>query len=146
MKTEDLKTMKIQDLTITTGTAEILDFGEQVENVEDIAVGMSAKILADPLAGTPEKIPEGDYVMITGAIWSFSKGTLTKMGAPTQDLKAGGQRKVSGLILKGHLLLYATKKNRTPGIPSNRFARIKPKIKNLTPGISKNRFAGNIPK
>ena len=106
MKTE---TKKIKDMTIYTGDAVLLDFGSQVETIEEIEVGMTATIEGGG-------VPDGDYVMPTGAIWTFVKGKLTKKGEPTLDQKAGTQAKVSGLRLSGRLKIYATKKNRFAGI------------------------------
>ncbi len=65
------KTSKAQALTITTADDTVLDFGDQVESIEEVEVGMTATIEG----GTPD----GNYPMPDGATWVFDNGALTEM-------------------------------------------------------------------
>ena len=69
---------KAQALTITAGDGTVLDFGDQVETVEEIAVDMTATIEG---GGTPE----GDFVMPDGRTFVFDAGTLTEIKAAASD-------------------------------------------------------------
>ena len=62
----------VKALTVTTADSTVLDFGDQVETVEEIEVGMTAT-LED--GGTPD----GDLVMTDGSTWVFDSGELTEM-------------------------------------------------------------------
>ena len=59
-------------LTTTTADGTVLDFGDQVEAPEEIAVGMTATIEG---GGTPD----GEFAMPDGSTWVFEAGTLTAM-------------------------------------------------------------------
>ena len=69
----------VKMLTITAGDGTVLDFGDQVETVEEIEVGMTATIEG---GGTPE----GDFVMPDTRTFVFdSSGTLTEIKAAASD-------------------------------------------------------------
>jgi len=65
------KGSRAQALTVTAGDGTVLDFGDQVESVEEIEVGMTATIEG----GTPD----GEYVMPDGKTFVFAAGTLTEI-------------------------------------------------------------------
>ncbi len=65
------KKSRAQALTVTAGDGTVLDFGDQVGSVEEIAVGMTATIEG----GTPD----GEYVMPDGKTFVFTAGTLTEI-------------------------------------------------------------------
>lgn len=63
----------VKALTVTTADSTVLDFGDQVETVEEIEVGMTATIEG---GGTPE----GDFPMPDGRTFVFdSSGTLSEI-------------------------------------------------------------------
>jgi len=62
---------QVQALTTTAADGTVLDFGDQVETVEEIAVGMTATV--DGSAA------EGDYVMPDGRTFVFEAGTLNEI-------------------------------------------------------------------
>ena len=68
----------VKMLTITAGDGTVLDFGDQVETVEEIAVDMTATIEG---GGTPE----GDFVMPDGRTFVFDAGTLTEIKEAASD-------------------------------------------------------------
>ena len=105
------KKRKILDLTTTAATGEILDFGNQVSAPEDISVGMTAIILQDVLAETPQIIPSGDYVMPDGSVWTFDQGKLTKMVSPepVEGTETLGP-KVAAIKMKGKMFIAKGKK------------------------------------
>ena len=65
------KGSRAKALTVTAADGTVFDFGDQVESVEEIAVGMTATIEG----GTPD----GEYVMPDGKIFVFTAGTLTEI-------------------------------------------------------------------
>ena len=68
----------IKALTVTTADDVKLDFGDQVETVEEIAVGMTATIEGGG-------VPDGDYTMPDGGMFVFETGTLTEIKEPESD-------------------------------------------------------------
>jgi len=70
--------INIKYLTVTTADGTILDFGSQVETIEEITVGMTATIEGGG-------VPEGENVMPDGATWIFEKGKLTEMKKAEDD-------------------------------------------------------------
>ena len=63
----------VKALTVTTADSTVLDFGDQVETVEEIATGMTATLEG---GGTPE----GDFPMPDGRTFVFdSSGTLSEI-------------------------------------------------------------------
>ncbi len=72
-----IKGSKAKALTVTAGDGTVLDFGDQVESVEEIAVGMTATIEG----GTPD----GEYVMPDGKTFVFTAGTLTEIKEAEED-------------------------------------------------------------
>ncbi len=90
------KKSKAQALTVTAGDGTVLDFGDQVESVEEVAVGMTATIEG----GTPD----GEYVMPDGATWVFESGTLTAITpAEEEDTEEMKQLKTENADLKQQL-------------------------------------------
>ncbi len=69
---EFVKGTKAQALTTTAADGTVLDFGDQVETVEEIAVGMTATVEGGGAA-------EGDFVMPDGRTFVFDAGTLTEI-------------------------------------------------------------------
>lgn len=65
------KGSRAKALTVTAADGTVLDFGDQVESIEEIEVGMTATIEG----GTPD----GEYVMPDGKIFVFATGTLTEI-------------------------------------------------------------------
>jgi hypothetical protein len=55
-----------------------IDFGPQIRTIKDIKVGCQATIIPDG------GVPDGDYTMPSGAIWSFINGELVSMGDPVK--------------------------------------------------------------
>ena len=75
---EFVKGSKAQALTVTTADSIVLDFGDQVETVEEIETGMTATIEGGG-------VPDGDLTMTDGAVWVFESGTLTEMKPMEED-------------------------------------------------------------
>ncbi len=71
---EFVKGSNIKALTITAADGTVLDFGDQVETVEEIAVGMTATIEGGG-------VPSGDFVMPDARTFVFgdAAGTLTEI-------------------------------------------------------------------
>jgi len=123
MKKSKVKTRGIKDLTTTTAAGDVLDFGDQVNSIEEIEVGMTAKIIANetnPGGG----VPDGEYVMPDRGTWVFVKGTLTEMiePDPEDEPKTMGSNifgeKVVYQLIKGRFFVRAQKKiSRSPGKP-----------------------------
>ena len=65
------KKPRAQALTVTAADGTVFDFGDQVESVEEIAVGMTATI--------KDGTPDGEYVMPDGKTFVFTAGTLTEI-------------------------------------------------------------------
>jgi len=65
------KGSRAKALTVTAADGTVFDFGDQVESVEEIEVGMTATIEG----GTPD----GEYVMPDGKTFVFTAGTLTEI-------------------------------------------------------------------
>ena len=65
------KGSRAKALTITAADGTVFDFGDQVESIEEIEVGMTATIEG----GTPD----GEYVMPDGKTFVFTAGTLTEI-------------------------------------------------------------------
>ncbi len=74
----------VKALTVTTADSTVLDFGDQVETVEEISTGMTATLEG---GGSPD----GDFTMTDGAVWVFDSGTLTEM-KPAEDVEALKQK------------------------------------------------------
>ncbi len=72
-----IKGSRAKALTVTTADGTVLDFGDQVESVEEIAVGMTATIEG----GTPD----GEYVMPDGKTFVFTAGTLTEIKEAAEE-------------------------------------------------------------
>ncbi len=90
------KKSKAQALTVTAGDGTVLDFGDQIESVEEIAVGMTATIEG----GTPD----GEYVMPDGKTFVFTAGTLTEIKeAAEEDTEEMKQLKAENENLKQQL-------------------------------------------
>ena len=68
----------VKALTVTTADSTVLDFGDQIETVEEIEVGMTATLEG---GGSPD----GDFTMTDGAVWVFESGALTEMKEPESD-------------------------------------------------------------
>ena len=68
----------VKNLTVTTADSTVLDFGDQVETVEEIETGMTATLEG---GGSPD----GDFTMTDGGIWVFESGTLTEMKPAEED-------------------------------------------------------------
>lgn len=112
MKKSNVKTSGIKDLTTTTADDIVLDFGDQAQSLADIAVGMAAIIVPDPLVGNSGGVPDGEYVTIEGGTWIFDKGTLIEM-IPPEDEKIPTSTmgpKVKAIKLKGKLFVARGKK------------------------------------
>jgi len=77
------KGSRAKALTTTAADGTVFDFGDQVESIEEIAVGMTATIEG----GTPD----GEYVMPDGKTFVFTAGTLTEIKEAeeeeTEDMK-----------------------------------------------------------
>jgi hypothetical protein len=78
------KGSRAKALTTTAADGTVFDFGDQVESVEEVAVGMTATIEG---GGTPD----GEYVMPDGKTFVFTAGTLTEIKEAeeeeTEDMK-----------------------------------------------------------
>jgi hypothetical protein len=115
-KKSKVKTRGIKDFTITTAEDVVLDFGTQVETIEDVEIGMTATIEGGG-------VPDGDYIMPNGEIWTFDQGTLTEKKFPPEETteKIGTNafgEKVVYLLIKGRFFSRARKKiSRIPGKP-----------------------------
>jgi len=78
---------KAKNLVVTTGDGSMLDFAEQIQDVSEIAVGMTAKL-------EDGSSPEGDYVMPDGTVLTFVAGAITAIvpvgdeGGEMEALKA----------------------------------------------------------
>ena len=69
--------LKSNALTLTTATAEILDFGSEINDESQIVEGVSAKV--------GDKAADGEYLMPSGRTFTFEQGKLTKVVEPAQD-------------------------------------------------------------
>ncbi len=69
---EFVKGSNAKALTTTAADGTVLDFGDQVETVEEIATGMTATVEGGGAA-------EGDFVMPDGRTFVFDAGTLTEI-------------------------------------------------------------------
>lgn len=82
---EILNIKGIKNLTVTTADDVVLDFGDQIETVEEIAVGMTANIEGNGPAS-------GEYVMTDGKTFVFDSGSLTEIKEPeetgTEEMEA----------------------------------------------------------
>ncbi len=91
-----IKGSRAKALTITAADGTVLDFGDQVESVEEIAVDMTATIEG----GTPD----GEYVMPDGKTFVFTAGTLTEIKeAEEEDTEEMKQLKAENADLKQQL-------------------------------------------
>lgn len=65
------KGSRAKALTVTAADGTVFDFGDQVESIEEIEVGMTATIEGGN--------PDGEYVMPDGKTFVFTAGTLTEI-------------------------------------------------------------------
>ena len=116
MKKSKIKTRGIKDLTVTTDNDVVLDFGDQVETIEEVEIGMTATIEGGG-------VPDGDFTMPSGEIWTFDQGTLTEKKFPAEETTETMGPNVFGekvvyQVIKGRFFARAQKKiSRSPGKP-----------------------------
>ncbi len=67
-----LKKPRAKALTVTAADGTVLDFGDQIQTIEEIAVDMTATIEGGG-------VPEGDYVMPDGSTLVFVAGAVTEI-------------------------------------------------------------------
>lgn len=68
---------KAKNLVVTSGDGSMLDFAEQIQDVSEIAVGMTAKL-------EDGSSPDGEYVMPDGTVLTFVAGAITAI-VPTSE-------------------------------------------------------------
>jgi len=91
------KGSRAKALTVTAADGTVLDFGDQIESVEEIAVDMTATIEGGG-------VPEGEYVMPDGKTFVFAAGTLTEIKeAEEEDTEEMKQLKAENEDLKKQL-------------------------------------------
>lgn len=121
------ETRKIKNLNTYTADGTWLDFGTQVDSIEEIEVGMTATIIAND-ANPAGGVPDGEYVMPDGGIWTFDQGTLKEMIEPepeegTETMRSkpryksiSGKGKPVYLISKGRFMIKV-RNPKSPGKP-----------------------------
>jgi len=115
MKTKK-KGTTIKNWNTHTADGTWLDFGDQVNSIEEITPGMTATLISD--GANPGGVPNGAYVMPNGATWEFKAGTLTKMGTPAGNM---------AFYKKGLVVFHQTKGSFKIRVQGNRFTGLKPK-------------------
>ena len=83
--------MVLQDVNGTE-----LDFGDSIQTVEQIVVGVTATA-----NGTA---PSGEYVMEDGTVYVFENGTLSEIKAPEMDETAELKKQVEALTAENNAL------------------------------------------
>ena len=71
------KGSRAKALTVTAADGTVFDFGDQVESIEEIEVGMTATIEGGA--------PDGEYVMPDGKTFVFTTGTLTEIKEAAEE-------------------------------------------------------------